>query len=597
MRLLLIVVCSCFLWGCQRVDVVIPAGAQDLATLNLSIRSIKKYGQNIGRIVVISSEKLTDEAEWVSEDRFPFSQEDVVEGYRGLLKWYAPCVIKGLSQHILMLDPEVIFCRPVSFLSRWGVPLYDGECPSQCLVSQKILEQEKSWRALVTPLGHFSFIERYFKEMRENKAPYQLRPLTSKKGSDLYKEHAVDFMRAPPEVRQGRNLIFVVPREGLNEGIKGSLERLKKFNPKSEILVVGEGSELKKEGRWLDKWRFSGVKRERGLNVLEALHQVVEKYDLHDSFYVSEKMMVYENFSERKMQGRLAGSLSKVFYIKNKEALRPLIQFVNQGRTVDEYAAYFGKGWIDPYLEEERGLHSFLPYVTSWGFRSFAKWSYESVGASFDPSWVREGDIVYVKGSALKHYMQEIHPYVRASYVLLMLGGDKPPPDLAKKIEEDPRVTFLCQGVNLPLGLPSDIYATGQVEMIQEIGKMPLKREYLFSIDRGIKGFFDGEGYHWFEGVSYREYLLELKKSQFVFCSLNGEGDSHQIWEALYMGAIPVVCASKPSVILKGLPVIYVRSMEEITQEFLEKTYEKQDFLGEERLFLPYWKKNCCKKH
>ena len=135
---------------------VIPAEEKDLATLNLSIRALKKYGQNIGRIVVISSEKLTDEAEWVSEERFPFSREDVIEGYRGLLKWQAPCVIKGLSRHVLMVDPEVIFCRPVRFLSRWGVPLYDGECPSQCVVSQKVLEQVKSWRALINSSGHFS---------------------------------------------------------------------------------------------------------------------------------------------------------------------------------------------------------------------------------------------------------------------------------------------------------------------------------------------------------------------------------------------------------------------------------------------------------
>ena len=130
------------------IDVVIPSIDKDLETLNLCIRGIKKYGSNVRRVIVVSSKKLTNEAEWFDEAYFPFDKYSVAyelnqrnlkntEKYlsvkpsrvgwyfQQLLKLYAPFVIPDISPNVLILDSDTIFLKPVEFIDRYGRALYN----------------------------------------------------------------------------------------------------------------------------------------------------------------------------------------------------------------------------------------------------------------------------------------------------------------------------------------------------------------------------------------------------------------------------------------------------------------------------------------
>ncbi|HSX25593.1 MAG TPA: DUF6492 family protein [Chlamydiales bacterium] len=129
------------------IDVVIPCSPKDLETLELCIDGIKQYGANLRRIIVVSKEKLTDKAEWFDEAKFPFDKEQValeIFGgdavaaqefidhpktrigwiYQQLLKFYTPFVIPDISPNVLILDSDVIFIKPVSFMGEQGEPLF-----------------------------------------------------------------------------------------------------------------------------------------------------------------------------------------------------------------------------------------------------------------------------------------------------------------------------------------------------------------------------------------------------------------------------------------------------------------------------------------
>lgn len=120
------------------IDVVIPAISKDKQSLDLCIKKIRENGKNIGRVIVVSKEKLTDRAEFFSEDQFPFSK-DAIYTYtithnpssfkisknfkkrtgwilQQLIKLYAPFVIPDISENVLVLDADTIFLRPVTFL-------------------------------------------------------------------------------------------------------------------------------------------------------------------------------------------------------------------------------------------------------------------------------------------------------------------------------------------------------------------------------------------------------------------------------------------------------------------------------------------------
>lgn len=132
----------------EPIDVVIPCAAKDREILLNCIEGIRKYGENIRRIIVISKEKLTSNAEWFSEDNFPFTKEDLAyEIFHGdkkkgkkfltrkhsrigwifqqFLKLYAPFVIPGISPNVLIIDADLVFINKTSFMNEKGEPFFN----------------------------------------------------------------------------------------------------------------------------------------------------------------------------------------------------------------------------------------------------------------------------------------------------------------------------------------------------------------------------------------------------------------------------------------------------------------------------------------
>jgi len=127
----------------EPIDVVIPTSAVDQETLSYCIEGVKKNCQNIRRIIVVSRQKMTNEAEWYDEADYPFSKYDVALYlkrmdpigadrfmkshnsrlgwyYQQLLKLYAPYVIPGISSNVLIVDSDTVFFRPTEFVNVEG---------------------------------------------------------------------------------------------------------------------------------------------------------------------------------------------------------------------------------------------------------------------------------------------------------------------------------------------------------------------------------------------------------------------------------------------------------------------------------------------
>lgn len=138
------------------IDVVFVTHPKDKATLDDCINGIRANCSKVRRVIVVSSENLTDKAEWFDENQFPFSKEDVawtiVRGdkrkretffkgkhrspgwyFQQLLKLYAPLVIPNISSNVLIVDADTIFLNPVEFLNKnnGGIFCYSREVPKQ----------------------------------------------------------------------------------------------------------------------------------------------------------------------------------------------------------------------------------------------------------------------------------------------------------------------------------------------------------------------------------------------------------------------------------------------------------------------------------
>ncbi len=130
----------------EPIDVVIPCHPKDAEHLDRAIESIKKYVQGVRSIKVISSEQCTDQAEWIDEKVFPFNKESIALEifkskeaaawqlskprsrmgwiYQQFLKLFSLFYIPNISSNVLIVDADVVFLQPISFMQANGAGLY-----------------------------------------------------------------------------------------------------------------------------------------------------------------------------------------------------------------------------------------------------------------------------------------------------------------------------------------------------------------------------------------------------------------------------------------------------------------------------------------
>jgi FkbM family methyltransferase len=117
------------------LDVVIPCDEKDVSTLEACIQGVRTHVPEVRNVFVVSKRRLSDHADWLPEDRYPFSLADVERvlpqaGSRAgwylqqLLKLYAPFVLPDPTHRVLVVDADTIFQRRCQMLGNDGRPLY-----------------------------------------------------------------------------------------------------------------------------------------------------------------------------------------------------------------------------------------------------------------------------------------------------------------------------------------------------------------------------------------------------------------------------------------------------------------------------------------
>ena len=93
-------------------------------------------------------------------------------------------------------------------------------------------------------------------------------------------------------------------------------------------------------------------------------------------------------------------------------------------------------------------------------------------------------------------------------------------------------------------------------------------------------------------GVNFNGYIDNIYNHKFVI-SPEGNGiDTHRTWECLYMGTIPIEKRNINNQFYTDLPICFVDDWKEVTEDFLEKEYDriKQSAWNMEKLDFGYWK-------
>jgi len=91
---------------------------------------------------------------------------------------------------------------------------------------------------------------------------------------------------------------------------------------------------------------------------------------------------------------------------------------------------------------------------------------------------------------------------------------------------------------------------------------------------------------------SFTTSFKEMGIHKFMACPEGNGIDTHRTWECLYIGCIPVMKRSVFTSFFEHLPICFVNNWEEITEDFLNKEYERISKIpwGRQELSFEYWK-------
>lgn len=97
---------------------------------------------------------------------------------------------------------------------------------------------------------------------------------------------------------------------------------------------------------------------------------------------------------------------------------------------------------------------------------------------------------------------------------------------------------------------------------------------------------------HSLNGHNFEGYVANLISYAFCMCPRGNGIDTHRIWEALYLGCIPIVKKHVTHKCLSDLPVMLVDEWEEVTPQRLESEYRniQEGEYKMEKLSFSYWK-------
>ena len=87
-----------------------------------------------------------------------------------------------------------------------------------------------------------------------------------------------------------------------------------------------------------------------------------------------------------------------------------------------------------------------------------------------------------------------------------------------------------------------------------------------------------------------------ISKYKWTLCPRGAGQDTHRLWEALYLGSIPIVLKSSISSLYEGLPVIQLNNWDELSLPLLEKR-SKELPLTRTNAYFTYWQEKIRSRH
>ena len=252
------------------------------------------------------------------------------------------------------------------------------------------------------------------------------------------------------------------------------------------------------------------------------------------------------------------------------------------------------------------------PFVSGDGFRAYADHAYDELDMSLNPEHVKPNDVIFVRSMYLTEFFANLHPKIVHPYILISHNSDDNIPGPHAPMLDDPKLiawfainydgTPHAKMHAIPIGIANFCLPNGHTHVFKKVQDLKLPKEHLAYMNLTIQTCY-GERWPVFQQFMKEEwcyrtmkkvfegYLKDVTSSQFVIAPRGVGLDTYRLWEALYVGTIPIVKTSSLDSLYAGLPVLVVKDWKLVNEQFLrEKAAEfARTSFSLEKLEMAYW--------
>jgi hypothetical protein len=255
-----------------------------------------------------------------------------------------------------------------------------------------------------------------------------------------------------------------------------------------------------------------------------------------------------------------------------------------------------------------------FPYISGDTFRYYCDLIMDETTPMLDPKAVQEGDAIFLKTDYMPQFFRDVHPYIAYRYILVTHNSDYPAPREFGHMLDDPKmIAWFAQNVEncshpklhpIPIGLANRYWGHGNIDVLRSVQRsyrdFPRATFLYMNFSVGTNVYERQPVYNQFKDqpfctnsppLDFANYLPVLVRSKFVLSPRGNGLDCHRTWEALYMGAIPILRTSSADSLYEDLPVVIIKDWREVTEEFLVKKEEEMRTKKYrlEKVYAYYW--------
>ena len=219
--------------------------------------------------------------------------------------------------------------------------------------------------------------------------------------------------------------------------------------------------------------------------------------------------------------------------------------------------------------------------------------------------------IVYVYGHDLELFFRETFPEIDKPIKLISHNTDYPVDSrFLQYLEDDKLLHWYAQNAvldhpkltPLPIGIANKQWPHGNVDNFMHVMKLNNMKENIvyknfdigtnIGIRSRVNQITNQNNIFMDRTYPHTEYLQRVTKSMFVISPPGNGIDCHRIWEALYLGTVPIVEKSPAFRNFTDLPILFIDKWEDVTIDFCKAQipFFYNNVFNKEKLKLSYWK-------